>query len=100
MKRAIIIGACVALGLTACGDDNTQLDDATVGVVDDTPQFVMTNLDGFPNVAFRCFEGPDVTDGVPTGVYTTTRETDNLKLVINDPQCPGYDPAIPTVVTR
>lgn len=98
----IIIGSVAAglliLGVGACGSDQHQLDDAKVGTVDDKTQFVMTNLDGFPNVAFRCFAGPDVAaGGQQNGIYTTTRTADMLKIVVNDPQCPGYDSTKPTV---
>lgn len=94
---AVITGA-VVIG-AGCTQQKHEFDDAKVGSVDDAPQFVMTNLDGYPNVAFRCFTGPDlVTPGVPTGIYTTTREADNFKMVVNDPQCPTYDPTKPTYV--
>ncbi len=87
MRRRLL--ACLAVGLTvtlaACGPDGTQLDDAPVGIVDDTPQFVMTNLDGFPNVAVRCYGG--------NGIYTTTREYgDAITIIVADPECVDGDP--------
>lgn len=101
MKRFIgyaVLPVIAIVGLASCASDKTQFDDAKTGKVDDTAQFVMTNVDGFPNVAFRCFTGPDIASGgVPNGIYTTTRASDNLKIVVNDPQCPGYDSTKPTV---
>jgi hypothetical protein len=99
-KFLLAVAGTGALLLGACGSDNNQLDDAPVGEIDDSPQFVMTNLDGFPNIGFRCFSGPDVEGTLPTGIYTTTRDNDNFKIVVNDPQCPGYDAGFPTVVSK
>lgn len=84
MRPLLALAALVTFGTVAaaCGSDNTQLDDAPVGVVDDTPSFIMTNVDSFPNVAFRCL-------GV-NGIYTTTREAAGaITIVANDPQCGG-----------
>lgn len=82
MKKVIASVAAVAAiaTLSACGVDDTQLDDAPVGVVDDSAIFVMTNVDEFPNVAARCF-------GV-NGIYTTTRNYgDAITIVVSDPEC-------------
>lgn len=84
MKKVIaIVGVVLAMGLFAACGKQTQLNDAPVGKIDDSPTFVMTNADKFPNVAFRCF-------GV-NGIYTTTRDYDALTIVANDPKC-GGDP--------
>lgn len=90
MKRSIgiAIAAIATLGLAACSRDE-QLDDAPVGQIDDTPSFIMTNVDQFPNIAFRCY-------GV-NGIYTTTREAAGaITIVANDPQC-GGDPQFTAV---
>jgi hypothetical protein len=80
VKKIIVAAAAAALTLAACGSDQTQFDDAPVGVVDDQPQFVMTNLDGFPNIAFRCVGNH--------GFYTTTRAYgDAVNVIENDPNC-------------
>lgn len=86
MLKKVMAASCLlaalALGLSACGSNDTQLNDAPVGKIDDAPTFVMTNADGFPNVAFRC-------KGV-NGIYTTTREgAGALHIVANDPECKG-----------
>lgn len=92
MKRFIIAAVAATLVLASCGADNTQLDDAPVGQIDDTPSFIMTNVDQFPNIAFRCMGA--------NGLYTTTREgAGALKIVVNDPECKAYNPNIATVVS-
>ena len=93
--RAALAALALVTAATAAGcavDDQTQLDDAPVGELDDVPQKVLTNLDQFPNIAVRCYGA--------NGVYTTTRDYgDALTIVVNDPECPGFDPAGATVVS-
>lgn len=80
--RKILVAVVAVLGivgLASCGD-KTQLNDAPVGKIDDSPAFIMTNPDQFPNIAFRCL-------GV-NGIYATTRTGANgIIVVTNDPQC-------------
>jgi hypothetical protein len=87
MRRSIkLVGALAfaALALAAC-EDGEQLDDAPVGVIDDSPVFVMTNVDQFPNVAVKCYEG--------NGIYTTTRDYgDAITIIVGDPACADNDP--------
>lgn len=86
MKKQTIIALALVLGagaVAACGD-NDQLDDAPVGIIDDTPVFVMTNADAFPNIAVKCYEG--------SALYTTTRDYDSLTIVQDDPACVDGDP--------
>lgn len=92
MKRTIIAGlaaAAIVVGLASCGSDKTQLDDAPVGVVDDSPAKILTGADSFPNIAVRCYGH--------NGIYTTTREgAGAIHIVANDPEC-GGDPAYTVV---
>lgn len=93
-KARILLAALAvaSFSLAACGDQNEQLDDAPVGQIDDAPVFVITNVDQFPNVAVRCYGA--------NGIYTTTREAAGaITIVVNDPECPDYDPAVATVVS-
>lgn len=87
MKKSHLIAgvaAAATLVTAASSCENEQFRDAPVGVVDDVPQFVMTNLDGFPNIAFRCLG--------PNGIYTTTRDYgDGLTIVTNDPVCENQE---------
>lgn len=72
------------MGLVSCGSDKTQLNDAPVGKIDDSPAFIITNPDQFPNIAIRCY-------GV-NGLYSTTRQGANgIIIVVNDPECGGND---------
>lgn len=89
-KIGLFVAGVLAVGvLTAAGcSDDTQLNDAPVGKIDDKPVFVMTNADEFPNIAARCY-------GV-NGMYTTTRAYDALTVIANDPQC-GGDPKLTQV---
>lgn len=73
----------LAVFTAACSEDE-QLDDAPVGVIDDSPSFVMTNVDQFPNIAVRCYEG--------NGLYTTTRDYNALTIIVGDPACEDGDP--------
>lgn len=92
MKRISVLLVAATLAVSACAADEQQLNDAPLGQMDDSPQFVMTNLDQFPNVAFRCFGA--------NGIYTTTREAAGaITIVVNDPECPDYNPDVATVVS-
>jgi hypothetical protein len=88
MKKKPLIALAAAvptivIGIAACGDQS-QFDDANVGAIDDTPQFVMTNLDGFPNIAARCFGGHLI--------LTTTRDYgDAVNINWDDPMCADGD---------
>lgn len=76
--------AATALGATAC-DTNEQLDDAPVGIIDDSPTFVITNADQFPNLAIRCYEG--------ALIVTTTRDYgDAVNIVPEFAPCDDGDP--------
>ena len=91
-KFLAIAGLCLAAGFTVGCAENEQLDDAPVGIIDDSPVFVITNVDKFPNVAVRCYGA--------NGIYTTTRDAAGaITIIVNDPECPEYDPAIATVVS-
>lgn len=84
MKKRLITIVVAGLALAACGDTDGEFDDATVGVIDDVPQFVMTNLDEYPNLAVRCF-GPHL-------IITTTRDYgDAVNINWNDPMCEDGD---------
>lgn len=80
MKKTLVVAAVAGLvALSACSD-NTQLNDAPVGIVDDSPSFVLTNVDDFPNIAIRCFG--------ENGIYTTTRDYgDAITIIVSDPEC-------------
>lgn len=81
-KVAVIVAGVLTFGAfgVACGSDKTQLNDAPVGKIDDSPAFIMTNPDEFPNIAIRCY-------GV-NGIYATTRTGANgIIIVTNDPMC-------------
>lgn len=84
MKKITTLAAAAAITLAACGADTTQFDDANVGAVDDTPQFVMTNLDGFPNLAVRCL-------GNHLVVTTTRSYGDAVNINWDDPMCENGD---------
>lgn len=90
MKRILSTLVC-AIVIVSCGSDQTQLDDAPTGVVDDSPANILLNADSFPNVAVLCYKG--------NGIYTTTRDGgDAITIISNDPACPSYNPDIATVV--
>lgn len=86
MKKPLIlaaVGGLALLTLAACSEGD-QLSDAPVGIIDDSPVFVMTNADQFPNIAVRCYEG--------NALYTTTRDYDSLTIIVDDPVCVDGDP--------
>ena len=85
-RRLVAASAIASLAvLSACKEQKDELDDAPVGIIDDAPQFVMTNLDQFPNIAVRCYGG--------NGIYTTTRDYgDAITIVVSDPECAVGNP--------
>lgn len=102
MKRKIMtVAAIVGLSViaAACTEDDQQLDDAPLGQMDDSPVFIMTNVDKFPNVAVRCYFPAGAV--APNGIYTTTRAASSaaMRIVVNDPTCEGYNPDVPTAVS-
>lgn len=83
IAAAAVVGLSV-VALAACSHDE-GLSDAPVGVVDDSPQFVMTNTDQFPNLAVRCYEG--------ALIITTTRQYgDAVNIVPEFKGCADGDP--------
>lgn len=69
------VGACAA-------DPNDGAGDAPIGAVEKEPWTVMNNIDGFPNVATRCYGG--------NGIYVTRSagdSSDALVVVRDDPAC-------------
>ena len=78
----------VALG--ACSPDpQGGAGDAPIGTVQQKPWTVLNNIDGFPNVATRCYEG--------NGIYVTRSAGDNsdsLVVIPNDPACASTGTAL------
>ena len=81
--RTIAIAAAVTLGAAGCQSE--ALDDAPVGTIDDSPVFVITNADTFPNMAMACYEG--------ALIITTTRDYgDAVNVVPEFKGCADGDP--------
>jgi len=66
MRKMLMLGLAATTIVVAAGCQGDQLTDAPVGIIDDSPTFVITNADRFPNLALRCYEG--------ALIITTTRD--------------------------
>lgn len=81
--RTLAISATLTFGAAGCTSE--ALDDAPVGTIDDSPVFVVTNADQFPNLAMSCYEG--------ALIITTTREYGDAVNVVPDFKgCADGDP--------
>ena len=68
------------LGAGCSSDPNDGAGDAPIATVDRTGWTILNNVDGYPNVAFRCLG--------PNGIYTTRGDvTRQLEVIPNDPLC-------------
>lgn len=100
---AIVVFVICAVGITACGSDESREDanDVLNGQVEKASPFVAAFNNGFPNVQHKCLtEGAKGraggrkgdTSGVGVGlrVIETSSSHGSRIVVIPDPHCPGF----------
>jgi hypothetical protein len=82
LLASVALVAAVA-GLAACTPDPKDgAGDAPIASVEQDPWVVLNNVDGYPNIAFRCRGG--------NGIYVTRSaddSSDTMQVVPNDPAC-------------
>jgi len=86
-RRLLGIAFTAGLGWSLLGcspDPKGGAGDAPIGSVEQQPWVVLNNIDGYPNVATRCYKG--------NGIYVTRSagdQSDALVVIRDDPACRG-----------